>query len=235
MRRAISDIKLNQILRLWSHWLVPLLSFCKRYFKENGYSQHDIGQKTKIVSSLYGIIEGQHSIDAFKCLIGNRQARNNIFWFVTVLSGGSTHEKYRQLTRFQKHKRSPKYHILLSFIEELNNHRKDHKIISISCSNPSHEIVQKFYFGQYKVSKTMTVISSVTVRLPPNIIGTIGEIINSEHTNLCQSETTSTSMYHSTDPTSPQLEDIRLCINMPKIHSTYKRFSLMKAKKEGYN
>lgn len=75
-------------------------------------------------------------------------------------------------------------------------------------------------------------VASVAVRLPANFFATMGEIMNSDHTDLCQSETTFSSICFLTDPTSQQLKDSLVYRNMLKLHSIYYSSSFMKSKLE---
>lgn len=120
----------------------------------------------------------------------NRQVWKNILWFVTVVRPGSTLERYRQWAQFQNHKRSPKYHVPLTFFDEMKNLHQEYNRTSTSYSNLSHAMIMNSYFGQGKVYTAMTIIASVAVRLTAKVIATIGEIINGEHTNSFQSKTT---------------------------------------------
>lgn len=159
------------------------------HFKEEGFYGDDLDAAVNKRDVWYGIIDGYHSNLAVRWLTENKPHWKHYSWFVTVLRGGNSVERYKQLARFQNHRHSPRYNIRMTFYDELSNLRSEFNRLSSSGSKPSNLSVAQSYFGTTETSRTMTMLASTAVRLPMAVIETIGKITNSEHPELCTGQT----------------------------------------------
>lgn len=171
-----------------------------------------------------------HSNLAIRWFITNKSTWKSVTWFVSVLKGGFSVDKYRQLARFHNHHHYPKHYILLTFYDELNNLCSEYDRLSQASSNISNNLVAKTCFGQETVSQMMKMLSSTAIRLSHHVLNTLAEMSNSEHPNLTvgwddidlQGATTSTD--------DAKVVDCRFNSNLVKLHSLYSSKVLMDVK-----
>lgn len=158
------------------------------YFRDEGLEGDELDAAVAKRAVWFGIIDGEHSNLAVRWLVENNESWKNYSWFVTLLSGGHSVDRYRQLSRFQNHRHSPRYNIRLTLFDELNNLKSEYSRLALGDRKPSNTAVAQSYFGTVNVSRTMTMLASTAVRLPKPVIQTVGHIMNSEHPDLCTGE-----------------------------------------------
>lgn len=88
------------------------------------------------------------------------------------------------MARAQNSRHTPRFYIEFTFFDELSNLRLEYEFLKRFKENPTNAEVARKYFGEENVNRTMTILTSLAVRLPRNLIDDIGNIMNSEHPDL---------------------------------------------------
>lgn len=97
-----------------------LHSYVYEYFKDNDLIRDELEAGGNRRDKFYEIFYGKHSKLAARWLVVNKVSWKIHSWFVTVLPGGHSVDRYRQLARFENHRHLPSYNIRLPFYDELN-------------------------------------------------------------------------------------------------------------------
>lgn len=130
--------------------VVPIIGFLEHvvydHFMESGLSGDELREKVNSRAKLFGIVDMDSNL-AISSLITNEPTWKSVTWFVSVLKGGYSVHKYRQLSRFHNHRHSPKYYIPMTFYDEIRNICSEYDCISQESSHVSNSIVAKKYFG----------------------------------------------------------------------------------------
>ncbi len=155
------------------------------HFKEQGKSDDEIEEAISTHDSWYGIIDGAHSNEAIKKLCNDKPEWKGFKWLVTVLRGGYSLDRYRQLARAQNSRHSPRFYVELTFFDEINNLRLEYDYLVRCQSKPSQIQVARSYFGTEDVSNTRKFLASMAVRLPKRVINELGNIMNKEMPEEC--------------------------------------------------
>ena len=155
------------------------------HFKQEGLNDSEIEEVISRHDRWYGIIDGGHSNEAVKHLCVNLEEWKNFKWFVTILSGGHSLERYRQLSRAQNSRHSPRFYVELTFFDELNNLRIEYDNLIRLQSKPSHVQVARKYFGTENVSNTRKFLASMAIRLPQCTLNELGVIVNQDMPEEC--------------------------------------------------
>lgn len=77
----------------------------------------------------------------------------------------------------------------IDFFDELNNLGSDFSRLSTAGCKPSNTAVAQSNFGTEDTGRTMKMLAPTAVRLPPPVSDDIGNIMNSEYTDLCTGQT----------------------------------------------
>ncbi len=163
-----------------------LLHVCE-HFRKKGLSEAQVKEQLGSRLNWYGIVDGEHSHNAIVRLIESKSRWNGYKWFVTVIKGGHSIEKYRQLARAQNERQSNRFHIELTFFDMLNNMKTEYEKLSKVQNRVLGQDVVNAYCGYSTTSKknsTLVQTANTVMRLPNSVIRTIGEISNSEHPDL---------------------------------------------------
>ena len=155
------------------------------HFKGQGQSPEEIKVSLSMHDSWYGIIDGAHSNEAIKKLCTDYVEWHGFKWLVTILKGGQSLDRYRQLSRAQNSRHSSRFYIELTLFDELNNLRMEYENLLRMQSKPSHIQVARTYFGTEEVSNSRKFLASMAVRLPRTTINEIGSIMNLEMPEEC--------------------------------------------------
>lgn len=155
------------------------------HFKNDGKSDEEIAECISMHDTWYGIIDGGHANEAIKNLCTDRPEWKGFKWLVTILKGGHSLERYRQLSRAQNSRHSPRFYVELTLFDELNNLRLEYENLLPLQSIPSHIQVARTFFGSHNVSNTRKFLASMAVRLPKETLRELGVIMNMEMPDQC--------------------------------------------------
>ncbi len=209
-----------------------LFSFVLNHFKET--YQLDDSQARKAASvhdTWYGIVDGGYTNAAIRKLRETNPKWAGFMWFVCVLKGGFSVERYRQLARYQNYLQSPKYYVQWTLFDELYNLRKEFQNLCLQKAKPTHAEVAREYFGSkvHEINRSMTMLSSTAIRLSKDVINEIGLIMNDEHPDLClKSNCEESCALTSSDAI--RMMDCRKYRNVVRLMSLYSSRSFMNPK-----
>lgn len=114
--------------------VLPLIGslehFLYEHLKKSCLSGDELTEKFNSRPKWIRIVNGMHSNLDIRLLITNRPTFKYVTWFVSVIRGGFSTDKYMQLSRFQNHHHSPKYNIPLTFYDKFNNLRSAYDRLS---------------------------------------------------------------------------------------------------------
>lgn len=216
--------------------VVPLVGSLQHYVREYFDTKYGSEQSIEYISRFdiwFGIIDGHHSNEAVCHLKSTDPSWSNFMWFVTILKGGYSVDRYKQLARFQNHRHNEKFYVSMTFYDELINLRNEYERLRLLKSKPTNVEVAKAYFGSNVSNRTMTMLSSTAIRLPLSVIKVIGKISNEENKDLCI-------QHHSVqgnlekEERSTILSDCRMFRNFVKMQSLYASSSFMKPATENH-
>jgi len=155
------------------------------HFREQGLSDEEIEVEVSKHDKWYGIIDGGHSNAAVIKLCTSFPEWRGFKWFVTLLAGGYSVDRYRQLARAQNGRHSPRFFIELTLFDQLNNLKIEYDNIRRHQSEPTQVQVARSYFGTHTVSNTCKFLSALAYRLPSCTLHELGLIMNLEKPEDC--------------------------------------------------
>lgn len=135
--------------------------FCKNKYLRKALSQFPVW---------YGIIDGDDRNKAVLHLLSNNPAWASYKWFVTILRGGHSMDRYVQLARFSNHRPISSLDTKMTFYNEVINLRHEYERLCTHNKKPTNFEVAKEYFETGTTNRTMTMMSSISVRLPRKLI-----------------------------------------------------------------
>lgn len=207
-----------------------LFNYVISHLISTGMSADQALEKSKQHPVWHGIVDGLQSNTAVRWLIINRLRWKKFKWFVTILKGGFPVDRYRQLARFQNHRHSPKYNVSLTFYDELFNLKSEYERLKLETPNPTNAQVARTYFGTTTASRTMTMMASLAIRLGPDVMTTLGKIVNSEFPEICIKNKNIDSHGATTADEVKKIVDCRIYRSFVKMNSLYTSTCFMNPK-----
>ena len=189
------------------------------HFKNEGLSPQQIEEAISAHDKWYGIIDGGHSNEAVKKLSTMDPRWKGFEWLVTVLNGGHSLNRYRQLARAQNSRHSPRFYVQMTFFDQINNLRLEYDNLTRLQMKPSQIQLARTYFGTTEVSNTRKHLASMAVRLPKRTLDELGVIINEERPADCLKHDSFDCRGATTTEGLQSVEDCRIFRNFITLHS----------------
>jgi len=153
-----------------------------------GLEKEQVEQRVNERDKWYGIVDGQHSHAAIINLRNKYERWCGFLWFVCLLRGGHSIDRYRQLAQFQNARHDSRFFIETTFFDVIKNLKAEYKVLKSQGSKCTGLTVVKAYTGiavDDKKFRTLVQTANAVIRLSDKLIDTIGEICNSEYPDLC--------------------------------------------------
>ncbi len=198
-----------------------LLSCVQKYFVDQGKSGEEINELLHRHKHWYGIVDGMHHNMAVRWLKRNKKQWESFLWYVTIVKGGHSVHEYEKLARFQNHRHSPKYYVEVTLYDQLKNLRKDYDRMRLLKQSVSQRTVAQSYFGFNGVNRTMTMLASVAIRLPEQVIRELGYIMNTDYPKICLKEESIDCSAAKTEEEVMSNQDCRVFRSFLKLNSLY--------------
>ncbi len=164
-----------------------LKTYVYNHFQMKGLSEANVKERVQSRDVWYGIIDGEHSHSAIMQLMESHTRWQGYEWFVTIVNGGHSVEKYRQLARMQNERHDNKFYIEYTFFDIISNMRTEYERLCQIHKRVSGQDVANAYVGYSITSKkvsTLVQTANTIMRLPSSVIKVIGEISNTEYPEL---------------------------------------------------
>ncbi len=168
-----------------------LMEFVEKHFRDEGLTKNEISLKIKGRKEWFGIIDGRHVHSAIITLINTYERWKSFRWFVTVLKGGNSMERYKQLARWQNERKKPVFHVESTFFDKISNIRAEYERLKLLHRSVTGVDVARAFCGSTslldKQLRTLTQTATTVMRLPRSVIATIGRVTNADHPDICLS------------------------------------------------
>lgn len=167
-----------------------LRHFIHKHFKDMGLSGLDLESRVNSRQKWYGIIDGQHSHEAIMRLRSRDEKWAGFLWFVCLVRGGQSVDRYQQLARFQNARHNSSFFIESTFYDLISNLKQEYNKLKSKKTSCSGSSVVKAFIGmevEEKRFRTLVQTANAVSRLPDAVINTIGEVCDSEYADLCLS------------------------------------------------
>lgn len=166
--------------------LRPLL---KEYFISRGLSTNEAKTRSEARETWFGIVNGAHMHAAILEIMEAREKGWEGFkWKVTLLQGGFSIGRYRQLARAQNQRQDHMYFVETTLSDTLIGLKEECERMTRERNGkkPSAADVARSYDGM-PLSKDSTIkqTASTAARLTRNVLSTLGEIMSAEHPEIC--------------------------------------------------
>lgn len=177
--------------------VIPLTGVYRRYvidyFKSKGMTEADAREQAGTKSAWYGVVDGMHRLLAIIELIEEEpDIWSGFSWPFIVLKGGHDIQTLKQLTRHQKFKHSASHYIETTLFGTISGLREEaDRLRAESADKTPTAMAIAFAFdgNVHKKTSTRKQTATLAVRLAPEVVEVIGEIVNSEHPDLaCRSD-----------------------------------------------
>ncbi len=165
--------------------VVPLTGslaiYVHEHFKKEGLTGDELRERIKSRPVWHGIVDGLHSHSALVFIKNNHRSWNQFRWYVKILNGGFSIDKYRQLARVQNGRHHPHFYIELTLFDVLYNLRLEHE--RLKCENKKSggsETAQAYDGAQHAKNSTLQQKANVSIRLPMSVLEELGKIMNED-------------------------------------------------------
>ncbi len=162
-----------------------MISIVSDFFKKEGLTDSQIETRVKSRSKWFGIVDGLHSHAALSYIKEKYQSWERFKWYVKVLNGGFTLQKYCQLARVQNGRHNPSFYVELTLFDVLYNLRLEHERLKRENKKCGGSETAEAYDGALHArSSTLQQKANICIRLPMNVLKEMGLIMNKDHPDI---------------------------------------------------
>lgn len=168
--------------------LRPLL---KDFMKGQGLNDVEANSRLQSRDVWYAIIDGAHMHAAImEVMQDNVEKWAGFKWRVTLLQGGKPMYRYRQLARAQNERHDRSFHIEVTLFDKLSGLKEVFDLITRERNGrkaTAMDVAKQYDGMSHTKDNALKQTASTAIRLSNSVIQTIGEIMTSEHPEICLS------------------------------------------------
>ncbi len=208
--------------------------FVYDHFRSQGLEGNDLEDRIESRKCWYGIVDGLHSHAALTFIKSSYKKWHNFEWYVKILNGGYSLEKYRQLARVQNARHHPHFYVELTLFDILYNLRLEHENLKREQKRCGGSETANAYDGvQHAKSSTLQQKANICIRLPLSVLEEIGKIMNLDRPDLKFKSRSKSKCGARTEDQLMESEDCRFFRRFININTLKGSSVFMNAKGEG--